>query len=277
MFNNGDRISGKLDHMAAVKRILVTGGGTILGDAIAAALLAEGAEVTLLVRPGAEKNLGGLAQRVRWFSADVWEPSSLKGRARGNQVVIHTVGSMKADPSRGLSYQHLNFLSARNVANMCVSGGVGQMVLLSAPRAPWIPSDYVRAKRDAEAYLLRIGLKATIIRAPLAYVRGERRSAFYQLLSLMGHLPPISWLGMRRVAPMPIDVLARGIARITLAPKQMKTVYFAGDLRRHNTSREIRRGLTGDKHGLLSARDAVQPIDLMDEDTPFGWTPPAGD
>jgi uncharacterized protein YbjT (DUF2867 family) len=260
--------------MAAGKRVLVTGGGTILGDAIAAALLAEGAEVTLLVRPGAENKLGGLAQRVRWFTADVWEPSSLKGRARGNQVVIHTVGSMRADPSRGLSYQHLNFLSARNVANMCVSGGVGQMVLLSVPRAPWIPAEYIRAKREAEAYLLRIGLKATIIRAPLTFIRGEPRSPLYRLLSLLGALPPISWLGMRRVAPMPIDVLARGIARITLAPKQAKTVYYARDLRRHNTAREIRRGLTGEQRDLLAAREVVQPIALMDEDTPFGWTPP---
>jgi NAD(P)-dependent dehydrogenase (short-subunit alcohol dehydrogenase family) len=40
------------------KRVLVTGGGTYLGDNIAAALLAEGAEVTLLVRPGARTSWG---------------------------------------------------------------------------------------------------------------------------------------------------------------------------------------------------------------------------
>ena len=39
------------------RHILVTGGGTFVGDNIAAALLAEGAEVTLLVRPGAEDSV----------------------------------------------------------------------------------------------------------------------------------------------------------------------------------------------------------------------------
>jgi NAD(P)-dependent dehydrogenase (short-subunit alcohol dehydrogenase family) len=43
----------ELKTMAANnRRVLVTGGGAFLGDAITAALLAEGAEVTLLVRPG---------------------------------------------------------------------------------------------------------------------------------------------------------------------------------------------------------------------------------
>jgi NAD(P)-dependent dehydrogenase (short-subunit alcohol dehydrogenase family) len=68
--------------MATRKQILVTGGGTFLGDNIAAALLAEGAEVRLLVRPGAEDRLGSLADRTRWFTADVWDEASLKGRAR---------------------------------------------------------------------------------------------------------------------------------------------------------------------------------------------------
>ena len=50
--------------MTTKARVLVTGGGTFLGDSIAAALLAEGVEVTLLVRPGAEEKLGSLAQRA---------------------------------------------------------------------------------------------------------------------------------------------------------------------------------------------------------------------
>ena len=62
--------------------ILVTGGGTFLGDNIASALLAAGEDVSLLVRPGAEDNLGALAQTTRWSTADVWHPASLRGKAR---------------------------------------------------------------------------------------------------------------------------------------------------------------------------------------------------
>src|ERR1700741_2991746 len=135
------------------RRILVTGGGTFLGDNIAAALLAEGAEVTLLVRPGTEDKLGPLAQRVRWWTADVWNPASLRGRARGHASVIHTVGSLSADPVQGLNHHWLNFVSARNVANMCVSDGVPHIVLMSSARAPWVNGHYLRAKREAENYI----------------------------------------------------------------------------------------------------------------------------
>src|SRR5438046_1828432 len=92
-----NRCAGQEGSMTTKARVLVTGGGTFLGDSIAAALLAEGVEVTLLVRPEAEEKIGVLAQRVRTYTADVWDPASLKGRARGHASVIHTVGSLSAD------------------------------------------------------------------------------------------------------------------------------------------------------------------------------------
>lgn len=259
--------------MTTGRKVLVTGGGTFLGDNIAAALLAEGAEVTLLVRPGAEEHLGPLAQRVRWWSSDVWEPSSLKGRARGHACVIHTVGSLTADPSKGLTHHYLNFVSARNVANMCVSAGVPHMVLMSSTRAPWISGEYIRAKRESEQYLLRVGLKATIIRAPVVYVRGAPRSPFFVAVSFLGNLPPISWLGMRRIAPMPIDVLARGVARIALDPNANRTIYYAGDLRRRNTRHEIRRGVSFSREDLSKHLQPAPLVEMIDEEAPFGWMP----
>lgn len=260
--------------MTANNRVLVTGGGTFLGDNIAAALLAEGAEVTLLVRPGAEDKLGPLALRVRWWTADVWEPSSLKGRARGHNSVIHTIGSMTADPIQGLTYQSSNFVSARNVANMCVSGGVSHMVLLSGVRALWVSGEYVAAKREAEDYMERVGLRATIIRAPIVYVRGTQRHIFYRLMTLFRVLPPFAWLGFRRIAPMPVDVLARGVARITLDPRANKTIYYAPDLRRRNTSRENRQGISFKPNEMGQHLRPAHPVQLLDEDAPFGWTPP---
>ncbi len=258
--------------MAATRtRVLVTGGGTFLGNYIAAALLAEGAEVSLLVRPGAEDKLGPLADRTRWHAADVWNPASLRGRARGHQRVIHTVGSLSADLAQGLNHNWLNFVSARNAANMCVSDGCPHMVLLSVTRAPWINGHYVRAKREAEAYIERVGLKATIIRAPIVYVRNQQRHPFFWLMTLLGSLPPTSWLFFGRVAPLPIDILARGVARITLDAKPAKTIYYRRDLRRRNTTDEAQQTSV-----LLTPEAPRRPnlLEQLGEDTPFGWSPP---
>lgn len=263
--------------MADNRRILVTGGGTFLGDNIAAALLAEGASVTLLVRPGAEDKLGQMGQRVRWSVADVWNPASLRGRARGQAAVIHTVGSMIADPSRGLNHNWLNFVSARNVANMCVSDGVPHMVLMSSVRAPWVNGQYLRAKREAEAYMGRVGLTPTIIRAPVAYTRGQPRHPFYLLMTLLGSTPIVSWLGFGRMAPMPVDMLARGVARLALETSHAKSIYYAPDLKRRNTAREARRAAPPATPTSLPQQPKLDPFELLDEDSPFGWLPPDKD
>jgi len=255
-------------------KILVSGGGTFLGDSIASALLAAGPEVTLLVRPGAEDHIVGLADRVRVITADLWNPASLKGRARGHQHVIHTVGGMHADPSQGLTYHYLNFVSARDVANLCVSAGVPHMVLISSARAPWFNAGYIAAKREAEDYMARVGVRGTIIRAPLVYLRGSRRPLFYQLVTLLGRIPPISWLGMGRIAPMPVDVLARGIVRLTLEPRSDSKIFYARDLRRANTRREQTSGSPNEPLLSDDSTKPKSPFRQHGEDVPFGWTPP---
>lgn len=255
-------------------RVLVTGGATLLGDTIAAALLAEGAEVTLLVRPGAEEKLGPLSHRTRCLSADVWDPASLRGRARGHAVVIHTVGSMLSDPSQGLTHHRLNFVSARNAANMCVGDGVPHIVFISSVRTPWVSRRYIRAKREAEAYIIRIGLKTSIIRAPIVYLRGQRREPFFRLMTLLGSVPPLSWLGLNRIAPMPLDILARGIARLALERERNRTYYYAPDLRRRNTRQEMRRPIALPPTQRDDSDRPTHPMAYQDENVPFGWTPP---
>jgi uncharacterized protein YbjT (DUF2867 family) len=220
-------------------KILVTGGGTFLGNHIASALLAEHAPVELLVRPGAEDQLGGLREQITWRYGDVWNAASLKGNARHATTVIHTVGGLTADPAHGLTYQYLNMLSFRNVVDMCISDGTPRCVLLSAAAAPWLPNGYVRAKREAEQYIARVGLRGMVIRAPLVFRRGEHRPLIYRMVSVLRQISPF----FRNSAPMPVDIFARGVARLVLAPVSERTLYYASDLWRLNTPDE-RRGRT---------------------------------
>ncbi|RMG89851.1 MAG: SDR family oxidoreductase [Chloroflexi bacterium] len=256
------------------RRVLVTGGGTFLGDYIAAALLAEGADVSMLVRPGNEEHLGALGQRVRWWVADVWDPASLRGRGRGQSVVVHTVGSLVANPQQGLTHHRLNFLSARNVANMCITDGVPRMVLMSSARAPWISGAYIKAKREAETYMARVGLDGYTVRAPITYLRGQKRPLLYRIVSALGNTPIISWLGFRRIAPLPIDIIARGVARIALEPQPHKRVYYAGDLVRLNTRDERRNVPAPVPHTNGQPYQVAHPFQLLDDDAPFAWLPP---
>ncbi|MEM9951590.1 MAG: SDR family oxidoreductase [Chloroflexota bacterium] len=254
-------------------RVLITGGGTYLGINIASALLAEGFEVSLIVRDGNESRLGMLQSKVRWSIADVWDSASLRGHGRGHSTVIHTVGSMVADPAQGLTFHRLNVVSGRNVASMCLSDGIQHFVLMSAVRAPWINGDYLRAKRDAEQQIQRVGLTTSIVRAPITYIRGSQRPLFYRMMTMIGRIPPLSWTHIGRMAPMPLDVMARGVARIVKNPPDDMKIYYANHLRRLNQRDELR-GSTQALQTFPDLDDTSIPFDALDDNTtPFGWSP----
>ncbi|MGV2436639.1 MAG UNVERIFIED_CONTAM: hypothetical protein LVT10_18560 [Anaerolineae bacterium] len=106
----------------------------------------------------------------------MWNAASLRGQARQCSMVIHTIGGLNADPSRGLTHHHLNYISARNVATMCTTDGAKSLLYLSASRMLWVAGSYLQAKQAAETYLTSLGIELILVRAPLVYTRSAPRS-----------------------------------------------------------------------------------------------------
>lgn len=252
-------------------RVLVTGGTSFIGLRIVAALVDAGADVTVLVRPDHEEKLGALRRHVHMVSGDVWNSASLKGRSRGYGVVIHLVGSIRAQPERGLTFHQLNLVSARNVIGMAVSDGVPYFVLLSAvSRPPGVAAEYLRSKREAEDYLRNSGLRWAIVRAPMLFAREQRGGRFFAMLSWLGSLPFVRVLVGRRT-PQPVDRLARGIAQVALQAELPRSqVFYAGQLRSLGRIQKERRARL--RRRTRSPRPAAVN-DLPDDDAPFGWLP----
>lgn len=253
-----------------IERVLVTGGTGYLGVRVVAALLELGIEVSLLIRPEQDDKLAAFSHAVNIIHADVWNRSSLTGLARGHDVVVHLVGSLKVDPARGLTYQQINLVSARNAVAMAVNCGVSNFVLLSVAALPsTLPTEYIRSKRDAEEYLKNSGLSWMILRPPSLY----NPSSGQPLLSTMGFLgglPLLNWF-TGRYAPLAVNVAARGIAAAVqnMASYEGRSLY-ANDLRR--LARKNR------QRGTLSIRPSLVQLnpsadDRLDE-VPFGWLPP---
>ncbi len=254
-------------------RVFVTGGTSFLGLRVIAALIELGADVTVLVRPENEDRLGALRRHVRLVSGNVWDRASLKGRSRGHGAVVHLVGSIHAQPERGLTFQQLNLVSARNAISMAVSDGVPYFVLLSAVSKPLgVSVEYLRAKRAAEDYLRSSGLVWTIVRAPLLFDPAQRGGALFSALSAIGGLPLLRILTGRRT-PLPVDVAGRGIAHLALQEElpPSRRVY-AGELRRLGRVRRSRRAReTAPAPGRPAPGSAGG--DWPEDEVPFGWLP----
>lgn len=253
-------------------KVFITGATSFVGLRVVSALVEAGADVTVLVQPDHEEKLGALRRHVRMVSGDVWTPASLKGRSRGHGVVIHLVGSIRAQPQRGLTFHQLNLVSARNVISMAVGDGVPYFVLLSAVyRPPGVSIEYLRSKREAEEYLQNSGLRWAIVRAPMLFDRAQYGGRFVAFLSAVGALPVLRVIFGRR-APLPVDIVARGIAQAALQlelPRNQRL--YAGDLRRlGRVTRERQRG----RRGSRTPRPQSLSGSLPEDETPFGWLPP---
>lgn len=252
-------------------KVFVTGGTSFAGLHVIRALVEAGADVTVLVLPEHEEKLGPLRRHVRMVPGDVWNPASLKGRARGHGAVIHLVGSVRAQPERGLTFHQLNLVSARNVISMAVSDGVPYLLLLSAAhRPPGVSIEYLRSKREAEEYLRNSGLRWAIVRAPVLFDRMQRGGGFFAFLSRVGALPFLRVFFGRR-APLPVDILARGLARAALQEELPRDrMLYAGDLRRLARVRRERR-IRGPRNDPPRDRRREPPLE---DEVPFGWLPP---
>jgi uncharacterized protein YbjT (DUF2867 family) len=250
-------------------RIFVAGGTGFLGFRVVRALLDEGAQVTALVRADQEEKLGILRANVQVVHGDVWNPASLRGRGRGHGAVIHLVGGMRQNPSRGLTFRHLNFVSARNVAQMAVNDGVPHFLLLSAAAAAGVPSGYLEAKREAERYVQKCGLAWTIIHAPPLYAPNEPRSPLGLLLSFFGALPIIG-LPLSNVRPLTAELAARAIAHLALSADSFKNrLINPAQLRRLGSAAERRLR----QNQAPSAPVRSETLSDDEDEPPFGWLP----
>ncbi len=250
------------------KRVFVTGGTGFLGYRVVRALLEQGADVTVLIKPGSEDKLGVLRGRVQYVEGDAWSPASLRGRSRGHAAVVHLVGGVKPDLLRGLTFRHLNYVSARNVAQMAVSDGVPHIILLSASVPPiGAPGGYLESKRDAEQYIQGTGLNWTIVRAPALFTPGEKRNPIFRTISLLARIPLLGLLFAAH-RPMPVDTAARGIASLALsADSAYNRVIHPRQLRRLGRAQE---------HLQMPATETYQSDDsalASDDEPPFGWQP----
>src|SRR5690349_24598759 len=110
-------------------RILVTGGGGFLGQALCRGLRARGHEVVSFNR-GHYAELDALG--VRQLRGDLADRDAVLAAARGCDAIFHNAAKAGAWGSRD-SYHRANVLGTQNVIAACRAHGIGRLVYTSTP------------------------------------------------------------------------------------------------------------------------------------------------
>lgn len=195
------------------QRVFVTGGTGFVGKHVVRALLARGFLVRCLVRPGSEHDLKGF-ESIDRVPGDVMNPEGLAPSVEGCSALVHLVGIIREQPSRGVTFERLHTQATRNMVGLARAAGIRRYVQMSALGIrPDARARYHRTKWEAEQAVRVTDLDWTIFRPSIIFGRGD---AFVSLLARMvkrSPIVPVLGSGRYRLQPIPVEQVAEGFAR----------------------------------------------------------------
>lgn len=120
-------------RMAAIQKVLITGGAGFIGSHLAAAWSRAGADVTVLdsLRTGRRENLAGI--KCRLVEAHIEDRALLMECARGVDCIHHlaAIVSVPESMERPVETETVNVIGTVNVLDAARSAGVGRVVFSS--------------------------------------------------------------------------------------------------------------------------------------------------
>jgi dihydroflavonol-4-reductase len=114
-----------------MKKVLVTGANGFLGSWLCKRLLAEGHQVSALVRNGSDlSELDGV--KVQYVYGDVTNLQSLMDSFKGHETVFHLAGLIAYKASQRFAMEKVNVVGTQNVLQACQSLGVYDLIYASS-------------------------------------------------------------------------------------------------------------------------------------------------
>lgn len=132
--------------------VFLTGGTGFVGSAVARALLAEGADLRVLARPGGDRrNLAGLD--VDLFEGDLRDTASLEAALKGCEALFHVAADYRLWVPRPDEIYRANVAGTRRLMVAAGEAGVGRIVYTSSVATLGLRKDGAPADEDTPAAL----------------------------------------------------------------------------------------------------------------------------
>jgi nucleoside-diphosphate-sugar epimerase len=215
-----------IDFMKGMGRILITGATGFVGTHLVRRMQTLGAEVRVLVRPGADiAHLHG--ERIEIFYGDLSDAASLAGLCKDTDQIFHLATTQQFGLSENRVFD-INVAGTQHLLDQAIQSGVRRIVLVSSggihrndsgqpvrEGSPFRETNiYFKSKIEAEAIARDLFRndpgRLTIVRPGAVYGPGDRRLLKLFRAVTRGRFVMIG-TGNTRVHPVYIDDLIDGL------------------------------------------------------------------
>ena len=149
-------------------RVAIIGGTGFVGSYIVDALLEQGHDLSLLVRPGSEHKVRH-SDSVRIVAGSIYSTASISDLVAGCDAVIYCVGILREFPKKGITYEATQYDGVVNTVVAAQKNGVRRFVLMSANGVKHPGTRYQQTKKRAEDRVLASDLDTTIFRPSVIF------------------------------------------------------------------------------------------------------------
>jgi dihydroflavonol-4-reductase len=116
--------------------IAVTGANGLLGGFIVRKLIENNEPFLAINRKGSDVSLlNDVAEKIKWFDADILDTVSLNEAFTEVTQVIHAAAVVSFNPRRAREVMEINVQGTRNVVNVCLANNVKRIVHVSSVAA----------------------------------------------------------------------------------------------------------------------------------------------
>jgi len=163
-------------------RVAVIGGTGFVGSYLIDQLVESGMKPVVLLRPGSEGKLRH-ADACEQVSGDLSDAEALDQLLQGADAVIYSVGILRENPGRGITFDELQRAAPIRVMQAAQQAGIRRFLLMSANGVDADSTPYQSSKLAAERALWESDLDGTVFRPSVIFGDPRGRDEFASSLT----------------------------------------------------------------------------------------------
>lgn len=219
-------------------KVGVIGGTGFIGSYLIDELLEFGMQPVVLVRPGSDSRLRH-AVECEVVTGDLNDSDAVMRLVRSVDAMIYNVGILREFPSRGITFNRLQYEAPKHVIDAALQAGVSNFLLMSANGIRPDGTTYQRSKYSADSYLAQSGMDYSIFRPSVVFGDPRGRMEFAtQLCRDIINVPlpaPLFFNGLNaanagkfELSPVHVKDVARAFVNQLAAPLESNRIFHLG-------------------------------------------------